>query len=71
MKIERTFVGLDVHARSVVACALDDVTGELSKARLVPDHETIMTWLRGLNWSGAGQAVSISVRYRSRRSASS
>ena len=24
MKIERTFVGLDVHARSVVACALDD-----------------------------------------------
>ena len=49
MEIERTFVGLDVHARSVVACALDDVTGELSKARLVPDNETILTWLRGLN----------------------
>jgi transposase len=47
--MERTFVGLDVHARSVVACALDDVTGELSRARLVPDHETIMTWLAGLN----------------------
>lgn len=42
MEIERTFVGLDVHARSVVACALDDVTGELSKARLVPDNETIL-----------------------------
>jgi transposase len=49
VEIERTFVGLDVHARSVVACALDDVTGELSKARLVPDHETILAWLRGLN----------------------
>jgi transposase len=47
--MERTFVGLDVHARSVVACALDDVTGELSKARLVPDHETIFAWLRGLS----------------------
>ncbi len=40
MEIERTFVGLDVHARSVVACALDDRTGELSKARLVPENET-------------------------------
>lgn len=48
MELERTFVGLDVHARSVVACALDDVTGELSKARLVPDDETILAWLRAL-----------------------
>lgn len=49
MEHERTFVGLDVHARSVVACALDGVTGELSRARLVPDNETILAWLRGLN----------------------
>jgi transposase len=49
VEIERTFVGLDVHARSVVACALDDETGELSKARLVPDNETVLAWLRGLN----------------------
>jgi transposase len=49
VEIERTFVGLDVHARSVVACALDDETGELSRARLVPDHDTILAWLRGLN----------------------
>ena len=48
MELERTFVGLDVHARSVVACALDDVTGELSRARLVPDNETILAWLRQL-----------------------
>jgi len=31
-----------------VACGLDDVTGELSKARLVPEHETVLDWLRGL-----------------------
>jgi transposase len=48
VEIERTFVGLDVHARSVVACALDDRTGELSKARLVPDNETILAWLHAL-----------------------
>ena len=46
--MERTFVGLDVHARSVVACALDDRTGELSKARLVPDNETVLGWLQQL-----------------------
>jgi transposase len=43
--MERTFVGLDVHARSVVACALDDRTGELTKARLVPGNETVLAWL--------------------------
>jgi transposase len=48
VKIERTFVGLDVHARSVVACALDDVTGELSKARLVPEHEAVLGLLQAL-----------------------
>ncbi len=48
MELERTFVGLDVHARSVVACALDDRTGELSRARLTPDDETILAWLRAL-----------------------
>jgi transposase len=45
---ERTFVGLDVHARSVVACALDAATGELSKARLVPTNEAVLAWLHGL-----------------------
>jgi len=46
--MEQNFVGLDVHARSVVACGLDDVTGELSEARLVPDNETVLAWLRAL-----------------------
>jgi transposase len=45
---ERTSVGLDVHARSVVACAIDTQTGELIKARLVPQPEAVLAWLRGL-----------------------
>lgn len=48
MDRERTSVGLDVHARSVVACGIDDDTGEVFRARLAPDHEVILTWLRGL-----------------------
>ena len=31
MFLERTSVGLDVHARSVVACAIDGVTGEVRR----------------------------------------
>ena len=45
---ERTSVGLDVHARSVVAAAIDGVTGEVFKARLTPDHEDVLRWVRGL-----------------------
>ena len=42
---ERTSVGLDVHARSVVACAIDTVTGELMRARLCPDQTEVLGWL--------------------------
>ncbi|MFE7423343.1 IS110 family transposase, partial [Rhodococcus sp. NPDC057529] len=35
---QRTSVGLDVHARSVVACGLDGETGEMFERRLTPDH---------------------------------
>ena len=48
MERERTSVGLDVHARSVVACAIDDDTGELFRARVPPDPEVIFDWLSGL-----------------------
>ena len=48
MFTERTSVGLDVHARSVAAAAIDGVTGELVQTRLVPSHEQIRSWLRGL-----------------------
>ena len=45
---ERTSVGLDVHARSVAAAAIDAVTGELVRAKLTPSHEHIRSWLGGL-----------------------
>jgi len=45
---QRTSVGLDVHARSVVACALDGTTGELHRARLAPAHEAVAAWIQGL-----------------------
>jgi transposase len=45
---QRTSVGLDVHARSVVACALDRDTGEVFQRRLTPDHGEIVAWLGDL-----------------------
>jgi transposase len=48
MFTERTSVGLDVHARSVTAAAIDGVTGELVQARLTPSHEHVRAWLRDL-----------------------
>ena len=45
MLVERTSVGLDVHARSVAAAAIDGVTGELKRARLTPSHDHIRSWL--------------------------
>ena len=43
MFTERTSVGLDVHARSVVALAIDTTTGELFKQKLVPANESSST----------------------------
>jgi transposase len=48
MFTERTSAGLDVHARSVVATAIDTKTGELFKERLVPSNEVVIGWLRAL-----------------------
>ena len=45
---ECTSVGLDVHARSVVAAAIDAVTGEVFRARLTPAHEDVIGWVRAL-----------------------
>ena len=42
---ERTSVGLDVHARSVVAHGMDQVSGEVFTARLVPDSSSVLEWL--------------------------
>jgi transposase len=34
-----------VHARSIVACGLDAVTGQVSRRRLVPAGEAVLDWL--------------------------
>ena len=43
-----TWVGLDVHARSTHAAALDGATGELSRARFGAGFEAPLEWLRSL-----------------------
>jgi transposase len=45
---DRTFVGLDVHAWSVVGHGLDAVTGEVWQRRLTPDTGDILGWVSGL-----------------------
>ena len=54
MFTERTSVGLDVHARSVVAAAIDGVTGELVQARLTPAYGHIRSWVQELPGPVAG-----------------
>ncbi len=48
MSVDSMSVGLDVHARSVVACGLDGRTGQLFERRLTPDHGDIVSWIRSL-----------------------
>ena len=48
MFTERTSVGLDVHARSVAAAAIDGVTGEVFRARLVPAPREVIGWIGAL-----------------------
>lgn len=48
MFTERTSIGLDVHARSVVAAAIDTETGTTKTARLTPSHEEILGWARSM-----------------------
>ena len=48
MVLERTSVGLDVHARSIVAGVLDTETGELRSQRLPPATEAVLSWVGSL-----------------------
>ena len=45
---DRTCVGLDVHARSIVACAIDNETGQIRSLRLGPATGTVLEWVRSL-----------------------
>ena len=44
----RTFVGLDVHARTVVGSALDATTGEVFRHGFGPDPSEVVAWTRSL-----------------------
>ena len=50
-----TWVGLDVHARSTQAAAIDVVSGELTRARFGAGSEEVVDWLVGL--PGPARAV--------------
>jgi transposase len=43
---EHTFIGLDVHASSVVGCALVPETGELVQAKMDSDPAVVLEWIR-------------------------
>ena len=49
MIVQGTSVGLDVHALSVVAHAVDEETGKVARARLCPDHGEVLVWLHQLS----------------------
>lgn len=48
MTIYRNFIGLDVHARSVVGFAIDDQTGEVLRRRFGGDPSEVVAWVRSL-----------------------
>ena len=46
-----------MHARSVVAAAIDGVTGEVFRARLTPDYGQVVRWVQALPARGCPAAV--------------
>jgi hypothetical protein len=45
---KRTYVGLDVHARSLKGCAIDYGTGEIVRQGLAANHAGTVEWVSGL-----------------------
>jgi len=48
MTVTMTYVGLDVHARSIHAAAIEVATGELRRVRFGADSGEVVAWLAGL-----------------------
>jgi transposase len=46
--IERACVGLDVRARSIVACVMDNEAGEIKTLRLSPKTDAVVGWVASL-----------------------
>jgi transposase len=57
----RTSVGLDVHARSVVACGVDGWTGVVFERQLCPEHGEIIAWLHLARLLHLGEIVAVTV----------
>jgi len=45
---DRIAVGLDVHARSTVACAINEATGEIVRARFGHERAQVIEWVTAL-----------------------
>ncbi len=45
---ERTAVGSDVHARSIVAGVLDAVSGRVGSVRVAPTVDAVLAWVASL-----------------------
>jgi transposase len=57
--MERTSIGMDVHARSVQAAAMDTVTGEVLTATLSPGVQGVVDWVRKV----AGEYGPVAITY--------
>jgi hypothetical protein len=58
MQATMTCAGLDVHARSTHAAAIDVVSGELRRVRFGGDADEVVGWLAGLKRTPALKAAS-------------
>lgn len=43
---QSTFIGLDVHAQTVAACALYPATGEVEHAKMAMEPDVILSWIQ-------------------------
>lgn len=45
--LKTTFIGLDVHAKTVTAAALNADTGEINQTTMPADNSTVISWVKG------------------------
>lgn len=43
---QSTYIGLDVHAQTVVACALNPATGEIERAKMAMEPDVVLSWIQ-------------------------
>lgn len=45
---QRTSIGLDVHARTIVAAAIDEQTGQMWRSKMRADYQQVRAWIASL-----------------------